>query len=1074
MAPKVTSRWAHAAEISAVAYAPDGSCLITASEDDFMHLFPEGKANSTADKLEHEGAVTCLIVTKEHIFTGSADGCIRQYDLREQQFMGIIVKYELAVRCMAISHDRNILAVGTESADIKIIVLEDREKGYPLRGHKKALSSLSFDPQGEFLVSSSCDGTVKVWNLKEREKVPVDSIPVGEPVSTDSQDRIPVLWHPSSEFFAIGKGKDIVVHNRLTWKYSFKYRSGTEHTVRTLAWSPNGKFLAASSSEADLWVWQYKEKENPLASHKHKSGCITALAWAPNANRLRFTDTTGELSCWEEVIEEGKGSPFNQPKQDPLEGLFDDSAAEDAAAEDQEMTAPEYLSDNESLNDFIVDDENNNGYLEKRPPGVVGGSKSAQRLQAVKELHPAFQSGSTVLKDERRYLAFNLLGLITTVDHGTHATISVEFHDKLTQRGYHFTDNNHYSMACLGMNGALFAAASSDGNPSTVFYKTSDSWATKSEWQIYLPDGEDATSVALNAESAIVTTSRGYVRVFSQSGIQTGLFGVGPVISSAGKGDLVLLVHHQGEPFQGSQNLGYSMYNVETGQRIQQGVLPVSDDTFISWIGFSEGGIPAFYDDKGVMHVLNYYRRVDQGQWTPILDTGMYHLNLEPEARPYYWPIGLTDQTMSCVRCKKGEVEPATIPKPFLTELPLKMPTLYQESASGQHEEGWLRTRILSGLNKDEKIATTASRDDDIVARKELEMDKLVLQMIDLACKSDRTQKAQDLTAMLCNLRSIDAAIKIAHHHNLHSLMERMNWVKEIKMKEEENRDPEAEAELIMANPVLAEKQTRDHNASRLASRAEEQELERRTFQRKDPVAPNDPFGRRVVKEGSFSRANGQGSSASAANPFKKKSANSDGGSRGFGLVKEIEGTALPLPLIRRATDVFQAADYLAADEQRSKADREKASRQEDSLRKRKANGPTVGGGQKTLDIFSKASTSAGSNSVADAKRFKRQEEEAVEESEADRMMDADDFLEEEEEAMDEREDSMPPLAQVIPTTQYVRPTDDEGDLFETIDDSVEVTRERLEKSQMQASSSPSPPKPQSSSSVLAGFKFSK
>jgi len=28
-----------------------------------MHLFPEGKANSTADKLEHDGAITCLIVT---------------------------------------------------------------------------------------------------------------------------------------------------------------------------------------------------------------------------------------------------------------------------------------------------------------------------------------------------------------------------------------------------------------------------------------------------------------------------------------------------------------------------------------------------------------------------------------------------------------------------------------------------------------------------------------------------------------------------------------------------------------------------------------------------------------------------------------------------------------------------------------------------------------------------------------------------------------------------------------------------------------------------------------------------
>lgn len=337
---------------------------------------------------------------------------------------------------------------------------------------------------------------------------------------------------------------------------------------------------------------------------------------------------------------------------------------------------------------------------------------------------------------------------------------------------------------------------------------------------------------------------------------------------------------------------------------------------------------------------------------------------------------------------------------------------------------------------------------------------------------------------MLCNLRSIDAAVKIAYHHNLHGLMERMSRIQEIKMREEEDRDPEAEADMIMANPVLAEKQNRDQSAYRVSSRAEEQELERRTFQRKDPVTPNDPFGRRVVKESSFSKSTGQGSSSStnsASNPFKKKSENA-GGSRGFGMVKDTDSNALPIT--RRATDVFQAADYLAADEQRSRSDQEKLARQEESLRKRKANnGPSNNGGQKTLDLFGKGSSSSSSssglkannNAVADAKRFKRQETQEEEKgNDADTMMEADDFLE--EDPIEDREESMPPAAQVIPSTQNVRPREyeEEDDGLGGIDHSIELTRDRLEKSQMQGSSSPSPPQPRSSSSVLAGFKFSK
>jgi hypothetical protein len=81
---------------------------------------------------------------------------------------------------------------------------------------------------------------------------------------------------------------------------------------------------------------------------------------------------------------------------------------------------------------------------------------------------------------------------------------------------------------------------------------------------------------------------------------------------------------------------------------------------------------------------------------------------------------------------QKGETEPA-FPKPIVTELLLKMPTLYQDTAAGKHEEAWLRQKILSGLSKDEKMATLFERTDNVVAKKEVEMDKLALQMIDVS-----------------------------------------------------------------------------------------------------------------------------------------------------------------------------------------------------------------------------------------------------------------------------------------------------------------------------------------------------
>lgn len=1048
----------------AATLSPDGRYIMATGPKDIHFHRLYGNDFATGETIELDDDPECLSASSRIIYAGYADGMVKSYDYIRKESLGALTRCELAVRCLAVSDHGRFLAIGTEGTEIKIIDTEDIDMCWSVKGHKKAINCFAFDPLGNFLLSSSCDGTIIVWDIKTRDSKPHEIINISDPITTSPVKTFPLAWHPTGEFFVVGKDKDIVVYHRHTWTKSFTYRSGSTAMPLSLHFSPNGRFLLARSNKDNVWVWQYKEKESPCAEYTHAAGGMTGAWWRTDKNTITITDKRGKVKLWEDVVDPEKGPPFGQPKPDPLEGLFDDAAIDGGAKVDEEMEHAA-VSDDESLHDFIVDDEHGHYIPEKTSDAsaekiatVRGVSfSSAKAIQPLKTLHPRFQPGATSSDGQRRYLAFNLLGLITSVQHENRCTVVVEFHDKVTSRGFRFSDNSKFSMAYLGINGAIFAAPAIDDNPSTVYYKTHDSSLSKSEWQIYLPEGEDVIGVALTKDAAIVATSRGFVRTFSQSGVQTGIFSVGSIVAVAGLHDLAIIVFHQGEPFEGSQNLGYLMYNVDTNQRIQRGPLPVSDDTTVTWLGFSEYGVPAFYDDTGVVHILNHYRRIDQGQWVPILDTNV--LDSDKDTPPTYWPVGLSDEAFTCIRCRKGESEPS-FPKPFVTELPFKMPTLYQETEAGEAEEAWLREKIMTGLSKDEKLASSLERPNKTVARREVEMDMLVLKMIGFACKSGFAQKAMDLTAMLCNSSSVDRAVKIAYHYKLQQLTERMQKLREVMVRAEE--DGHSDAENVMADDTIDTSSRRDERLYRVSSKQEEDELERKTFQKKESVQANDPFGRRVVKDTSASRSNSNGSGSAAAaaggaaNPFKKKvGASSAGVPKGFGnIVKEADSNVLPIT--RRATDVFEAADYLTADDQRSRTEKEKASRQDDIFRKRKANGgATTSSGQKTLSMFTKQA-SAGSSSTLDAKRFKRQQQE-------DEMMVEDDFLEDSN-GYEDREESFPPAAQIIPETQRDNNEDDD-ELFAL---SVEETRGHLASTRVESSLSPD------RGSVLAGFKFNR
>ncbi|TXT54138.1 MAG: hypothetical protein BAJATHORv1_90087 [Candidatus Thorarchaeota archaeon] len=70
--------------------------------------------------------------------------------------------------CVSVSPSKDIVAVGTLDAQIILFNTRTRKLRRSLKGHEKLVSSLMFLDGGDYLLSSSWDGTTKMWSSSKK------------------------------------------------------------------------------------------------------------------------------------------------------------------------------------------------------------------------------------------------------------------------------------------------------------------------------------------------------------------------------------------------------------------------------------------------------------------------------------------------------------------------------------------------------------------------------------------------------------------------------------------------------------------------------------------------------------------------------------------------------------------------------------------------------------------------------------------------------------------------------------------------------------------------------------------
>ncbi|KAH0168754.1 sepB protein, partial [Aureobasidium melanogenum] len=824
MASKPRARPAHAPGPTYLAYTPNGNKLITVGLNNVVRIFTTGSDAEPVNIDVVQDSHTAVAATNDFFLTGSEDGSVCKYSLFTHSLEEVLVRSTLAIRDISISPDGLWAAVASDELVVKIVNTYDMTRVMYLRDQTRPVKHVSFDHSGSNLAVSCSDGMVYIYSLSSEEPKLVKRLDgLIKIMETDSQASSKVTWHPDGRALCAPTPTKIVqVVSRSDWSNQKTFKADGRGDITAATWSPNGALLATASDDLSIILWNTSTQQ-PVIKFNSDREPVLALAWHPTENLLSYTTNDGELYMHASIIPQEHehllrktlvSAPFlnERPTEDAMRTLVNGGSRPGAQ---RRAGTPDSLDDilgddglSENGDAFIVDDDgagyaeemNGNGkrpgehiaYPPSKRPQQYGGARWQPRL------HDPFQPGSTPWRGNRRYLCLNLTGFIWTVDQDTHHTVTVEFYDRAAHRDFHFTDPFLYDKACLGEHGAAFSCPSSDQHPSLVYFRPHETWTSRTDWRTQLPAGEEVTSLSLSTSFVVVTTSKGYVRVYTLYGLPFKVYRQKstPAVACASWRDYVLTVGNGPIGGDGTAKLVYTIENVKRDEVCQsEDIIPLPEQSELQSVFWSDRGDPCIYDSEGVLLVCLHWRTPGQAKWVPLLDTNQLDRLASGRKEEAYWPVAVAMDKFHCIILKGGEKYPY-FPRPLLSDFEFKIPVTArdeenqdesEESDVQKLEEQYVRSSVLLSLQDDlvnHTHATHAQKTE--AAQRELDVDKVLLQLLAAECREgeERGMKALELVSLMKDRsgKMLEAAVKIAARFERDVLGEKISALAERRL----------------------------------------------------------------------------------------------------------------------------------------------------------------------------------------------------------------------------------------------------------------------------------------------------
>jgi WD40 repeat protein/serine/threonine protein kinase len=282
----------HPGEVFCVKFSPDGKTLASCGRGTAVRLW-DVDASRLITTLEggHTTSVTFLAFSPDSktLASGGFDGHVRLWDTANRQVMKTLRVPRASLTSAAFSPDGKMLATGGGDGTLRVWDLTTNQVASLLRGHRGRITAVAFAPDGRSLVSGSPDRTVKVWDVASGP---------GPIVLTNQSSIDGLAISPGGKIVAVG---DYFDNSVKLYDVASRQRpailKGHEKPVWTVAIAPNGQYLASTSTDGLILLWDLATKKR-VAKFQHDSG-VPSASFSSDGKLLAAGSSGGVVLVWE-------------------------------------------------------------------------------------------------------------------------------------------------------------------------------------------------------------------------------------------------------------------------------------------------------------------------------------------------------------------------------------------------------------------------------------------------------------------------------------------------------------------------------------------------------------------------------------------------------------------------------------------------------------------------------------------------------------------------------------------------------------------------------------------------------